>query len=202
MFRLFERCDQWADEWYRAVKAPLLQRVSGHVLEIGAGTGVNFRYLPAGCEVICIEPNVLMHDRLQDHAARSGMTVQILNSKAENLPIPDASIDFVIGTLVLCSVDDVTSVLDEIARVLKPGGQYLFVEHVRGTRAMLQYQRAIGLPWRVIFGNCHLLRDPRVELEARSQFKVDAQPIALGPWWMPIRPHISGWATKQVQSVR
>jgi ubiquinone/menaquinone biosynthesis C-methylase UbiE len=197
MFRLFERCDRWADGWYRAEKTSLLQTASGRVLEIGAGTGVNFPYLNKGCEVVCVEPNVLMHERLRKHAAEAGTTIEILDSKAESLPIPDASMDFVIGTLVLCSVDNVATVLDEVARVLKPGGQYLFIEHVRGTRTMLLFQRILSLPWKVVFGNCRLTRDPRVEFSLQKKFEVIAKPIAIGPWWMPIRPHLVGHATKK-----
>ena len=196
MFRLFERCDRWADGWYRAEKATLLQSVSGRVLEIGAGTGVNFPYLNKECEMVCVEPNVLMHDRLRKHALDAGTNIEILDSHAESLPIPDASMDFVIGTLVLCSADSVARVLAEIARVLKPGGKYLFIEHVRGTQAMLWYQRMLGLPWRFVFGNCRLTRDPRDEFAVQNRFEVVAKTIALGPRWMPIRPHLIGQATK------
>lgn len=110
----------------RALFAPL----AGTVAEIGPGTGPNFAYLPAGVRWIGIEPNVHMHPYLERAARERGMAIEIRADDGAALPFADASLDGVITTLVLCSVADVRAVLAEIRRVLRPGGRYVFVEHV------------------------------------------------------------------------
>ena len=112
------------------------------VLEIGAGTGANLHHLPAGTRLYAVEPSLRMHERLRRRCAAAGVEVQILATGAEAIPLPNASVDEVICSLVLCTAQDPAQVLAEVRRVLRPGGRFRFVEHVasphRGIRSLVQ----------------------------------------------------------------
>ena len=108
----------------------LMPAVAGTVLEIGAGRGTNFGRLAAGTEWIGLEPLRRRHHRLLQGARDHGLTATVLAAPAESVPLPDASVDTVLSTLVLCSVDDVAATLREVRRVLRPGGRFVFHEHV------------------------------------------------------------------------
>jgi ubiquinone/menaquinone biosynthesis C-methylase UbiE len=120
-----------------AIREDMLKDVSGNVLEIGAGTGANFQYYREGAHVVAIEPDPYMLERARKRAADASADVELSQVPAEKLPFPDASFDFVVATLVLCSVSDPRKVLSEIYGVLRPGGEYRLYEHVR-------YQNPIG----------------------------------------------------------
>jgi ubiquinone/menaquinone biosynthesis C-methylase UbiE len=110
----------------------LLSQAHGKVVEIGAGTGVNIdKYPPAVTEVVLVEPEPPMATRLQRHLHRSTAPARVVRAPAESLPLPDASFDFAVSTLVLCTVRDQAQTLAELKRVLKPSGRLLFLEHVR-----------------------------------------------------------------------
>ncbi|MGB3543090.1 class I SAM-dependent methyltransferase, partial [Rubrivirga sp.] len=102
------------------------------VLEVGAGAGPNAAHLPPGTRWIAVEPNVHFHPRLEAAAARQGLDLEAVAATAEALPLEDGAADVVISTLVLCSVDDVARSLAEVRRVLRPGGRFVFIEHVVG----------------------------------------------------------------------
>src|SRR5262245_24208959 len=111
-------------------KRALLASLSGTVVEIGPGTGPNFAYYPRGVRWIGVEPNVHMHPYLRRSATERGVEVELRPGPAEPLPVEDASADAVVATLVMCSVPDLGAAMREIRRVLKPGGRYVFIEHV------------------------------------------------------------------------
>jgi len=111
-------------------KRALFAGLDGSVLEIGPGTGPNLVYYPPGIRWLGVEPNPYMVPYLRTAAARAGLPVDLRPGMAERLPAEDNSMDTVVSTLVLCSVHDPDGVLREIRRVLKPGGQFLFLEHV------------------------------------------------------------------------
>jgi SAM-dependent methyltransferase len=144
---------------------------SATVLEIGAGTGANIRYLAPGTRLFAIEPSLRMHDRLRRRCTAAGIDVTVLATGAEAIPLPDASVDEVICSLVLCTVDDPARVLAEIQRVLRPGGRFRFVEHVashrQGPRRLVQ--RAIRRPWGWLFEGCHPAR-PTPDVVAKAGF--------------------------------
>jgi ubiquinone/menaquinone biosynthesis C-methylase UbiE len=129
---------------------------SGTVLELGAGTGANVDLLAPGTQLLALEPSLAMHDRLRQRCEQAGVDVTILPTGAEAIPLPDASVDEVICSLVLCTVDDPGQVLREVRRVLRPGGRFRFVEHVaaprRGVRRAIQ--RTIRRPWGWLFEGC------------------------------------------------
>lgn len=125
-----------------ARRRELLAGARGAVLEIGAGTGLNLPRYPAGLdELVLAEPAARMGERIRLDRAPDGVEARLVRAPAEQLPFPDASFDTVVSTLVLCTVTDPRRALSEVARVLRPDGQLLFLEHVHadpGWRRRLQ----------------------------------------------------------------
>jgi len=107
-----------------------LTGVPNYVLEIGPGAGPNLAYFSPHIRWVGIEPNPFMHPYLRRQAERLNRTVEIRDASAERVPLQDNSVDAVVSTLVLCSVKDVSGALQEILRVLRPGGRFVFIEHV------------------------------------------------------------------------
>jgi ubiquinone/menaquinone biosynthesis C-methylase UbiE len=108
-------------------KQRLLSELRGTIVDLGAGTGANARYLLQGTRWIAIEPNVYMHERLRRRAASHSLQLEIQTTPAERLSgIGDSSVDAVIGTLVLCSVTEPAACLSEVRRILKPGAHLYF----------------------------------------------------------------------------
>jgi SAM-dependent methyltransferase len=144
----------------RRGRASLLAAAHGRVVEIGAGTGLNLAHYPDGLsELVLAEPDPSMRRRLARRAERNGRPARVVDAPAEHLPLPDGSVDIVVSTLVLCTVDDPEQALREIARVLRPGGQLLFVEHVRASsRLLAACQDRLHEPWRRFARGCRCNR--------------------------------------------
>lgn len=143
------------------LEAALIRNLRGTVLEVGAGDGANFGLLAEDVDWIGLEPNPRDTEALRANAARWGRRREPLVAPCEAIPLPDASVDAVLSTLVLCSVDDQKKSLEEIIRVLRPGGAFVFVEHVAAPRGTLLHglQRlATPLTTRLDRG-CHLARE-------------------------------------------
>jgi ubiquinone/menaquinone biosynthesis C-methylase UbiE len=135
-------------------------RARGDVLEIGGGTGANLRYYPAGVRLTVAEPNPHMVKRLRRRAGEQGREVAVVPDTGETLPFPDASFDTVVTTLVLCMVSDLDRVVREARRVVRPGGAFLFYEHVVArTQRMRVLQDALNPVWRFMTTGCNLNRD-------------------------------------------
>jgi SAM-dependent methyltransferase len=145
----------------RLRRRQLLARASGRVLEIGAGTGLNLPYYPDTVdELILAEPEPGMRRRLAGRLHRLGRAAEIVDAPAERLTVPDASVDTVVSTLVLCTVADPERALRENVRVLAPDGQQLFIEHVRAdSRRLAGCQHRLLRPWRAFAGGCDCARD-------------------------------------------
>lgn len=151
----------WRDE--------LLAGVSGDVLEIGAGTGRNLDHYRSVDRLILAEPDRHMRAKLAHAVARasSGLRVEVRSDSADRLGLPNASVDVVVSTLVLCSVGDLQATLADIRRVLRPGGRLVFLEHVASDdAARLAWQRRLEWPWKLVAGGCHLTRDTASAMEA------------------------------------
>src|SRR5262249_32837741 len=134
----------------RSKRRTLLAQASGRVLDIGAGTGLNLaHYHDEMGELVLIEPEPAMRKRLARRIGRGGHQAGVGDAGAEALPFSDASFDTVVCTLVLCTVAAPDQALAEIARVLRPGGRLLFIEHVRAESPRLAYvQDRLLEPWR------------------------------------------------------
>ncbi|MFE1886279.1 class I SAM-dependent methyltransferase [Streptomyces diastatochromogenes] len=145
------------------VRERLLAGLSGRVIEIGAGNGLNFAHYPAAvAEVVAIEPEPLLRKLALESALRAQVPVDVVPGAAEALPVKSEAFDAVVLSLVLCSVRDVTRALGEARRVLKPGGEVRFFEHGQGGgRVMTLAQRTLDRRlWPALNGGCHLSREP------------------------------------------
>ena len=136
-----------------------------------------FRFMPRGGRVFAAEPNRAMHSTLLDRAAARGVDLTLLECGAEDLPLPDQSVDDVVCSLVLCTVDDPDRVLAEALRVLRPGGSLRFVEHVAAHPASPRrwLQRAMGRPWTWIFEGCLLEEHSGDRIERAGFHEVDVR---------------------------
>lgn len=144
-------------------RSELLSDVSGDVLEIGSGTGANLPYYPKSIHrLVLSEPESHMRDLLRQHINQTrGGKCTAESSSADKLSFPDNSFDSVVSTLVLCSVDSPDAALNEIKRVLKPGGKLYFIEHVLAKDAphLIKWQKLVQPLWIFMCGNCHTTRD-------------------------------------------
>lgn len=169
--RFYARLSVNADE--RAgvgeLRTELLAGLSGRVIEIGAGNGLNFAHYPAAVsEVVAIEPERHLRQLGAAAALRADVPVDVVPGTAEALPVKSESFDAAVASLVLCSVGDVPRALDELRRVLRPGGELRFFEHGRADgRVMRAVQRAADRTvWPRLLGGCHSGRDVLGELTA------------------------------------
>ena len=182
------------DKIVEPYKRALFADLSGTVLEIGAGTGENFPFYPAGLRWIGIEPNAYMHADLLERARQYGINGELHAGVAEQMPIETGSIDVVIGTLVMCSVSDQAAVLREILRVLRPSGRYLFIEHIAGEGGQRSRQKLIKPLWRALADGCEPDRDTGEAIRQAGFSRVEIQLFRVP---IPIAsPHIVGTAIK------
>lgn len=186
------------DSAYGRRKRNMFQDISEKIVEIGPGAGANFRYYAPGTRVVAIEPNVQMHARLRQRAARHGVALELVSQPAESLPLEDDSVDTIVGTLVLCSVQNPSRVLSEVRRVLRPGGRYLFIEHVSAkTRSLVAIQQQVlRRPWRFLFAGCRVDQDALALIESNAFDSVAYEEFSIGRNWLPFSPHICGAAVK------
>jgi ubiquinone/menaquinone biosynthesis C-methylase UbiE len=167
------------------------------IVELGPGSGANFRYYPRGTRVIAVEPNPMMLKRMYSKAAEHGIEIDLRHAGAEGMEVESARADLVISTLVLCSVRDPEQVLSEVKRVLKPGGRFAFLEHVAaepGTR-LRKVQDAIHDPWHWLGEGCHLNRDTASSIVGAGFSRVELERFD-GTGHVPYKPHISGYALR------
>jgi ubiquinone/menaquinone biosynthesis C-methylase UbiE len=159
----------------REHRRSLLQEATGSVLEIGGGTGANLPFYGAGVrELIVTEPEEPMARRLERRLAGYELPGRVVRAPAEELPFGGETFDFVVSTLVLCTVDDPARALAEIHRVLRPGGRLIFLEHVRSEDPRLaRWQDRLHGGWALIGHGCHCNRPTLASIE-RAGFSVSA----------------------------
>lgn len=158
---LYDRLGAPAERgWLGDRRRELLAAARGVTVEIGAGTGANLAHLPAGATPVLSEPDPAMRRRLHERVRAAGRAdVRVEAWPAEAIGMPDASADTVVSTLALCTVDDPNRALAEVRRVLRPDGELLFMEHVRGTGRRARWQRRLVPIWRRLAAGCHPDRD-------------------------------------------
>ena len=149
------------DKRLRERREKLVPSAHGEVLEIGIGSGLNLPfYDPARVRRLsAVDPSRELLAMASRKARRLGLDVELVQQTAERLPFPEASFDSALLTWTLCSIPDPAAALAEIRRVLKPGGELLFVEHgLSPDAAVARWQRRLTPLWRPLAGGCHLDR--------------------------------------------
>ena len=181
----------------REMRRDLLRQARGRVLELGAGTGLNLELYPhEGLDrLVLTEPDPHMFKQLRQRATEGCPGADLVEAGAEALPFEDDSYDTIVVTLVLCTVPDQPAALREISRVLAPGGQLLFLEHVRSDKAgTAKWQDRLETPWRFLGDGCHCNRDTVAGMRAAG-FELTELDCAELPKAPPIvRPLIHGSA--------
>ena len=197
--RLFDRCfakDKGRGE--DVLRRELVSGLSGRVVEVGPGNGINFEHYPATVEeLVAVEPEPYLRRRAEETAGSVQLAVRVLDGTAAALPLRAGEADALVIAGVLCSVPDQQAALTEFRRVLRPGGELRFYEHVRSRRpGFARYQDAVALAWPRVMGGCMPNRDTLAALE-RGGFRIERcrgfgfPPDARG---YPVAPRILGAA--------
>jgi SAM-dependent methyltransferase len=180
---------------FRARRSELLADARGLTLDIGSGTGLNLPHYPRQLErLVLAEPDPAMRARLEHRATRLRPAASVIDAAAERLPFADGTVDTVVSTLVLCTVDAPELALREIARVLAPDGQLLFIEHVLAASRVRSFlQERLAAPWRGFANGCRCNQET-VMMMAACGFQLD---VSEAPWrGMPsiVKPLVHGRA--------
>lgn len=178
----------------------LLAGLSGTVLEVGAGSGMNFQRYPAGTRLVAVEPEPYLCRYMLRRAEEAAADIRVVEGVAERLPFGPATFDTAVVTLTLCTVPDPAGALRELYRVVRPGGRLRFMEHVRAATPVLGgVQRVLDATvWPRLFGSCHSGRDTAgaiaavgFRIESLTRFRFPDSPISI-----PTTPHILGVAAR------
>jgi len=163
MAMIYDRfMDATEEACLRRWRGELLADLEGDVLELGAGTGANLPHHPRDLSrLVLTEPDKHMRRQLEARAREHWPDAEVTPASASALPFADASFDAVVSTLVLCSVPELDTTLREVWRVLKPGGRFLFLEHVAAApgTGRRRLQRVVDPLWRRVADGCRLTRD-------------------------------------------
>ena len=189
------------DKIYGGKKRKLISDLKGTILEIGAGTGINLKYYPSDAKIILLEPNPIMQKHIKKNVHLLQTQVKIIKGIAEKIPLKDKSVDVVVSTLVLCSVNNVDKVLSEIYRVLKNGGRFIFIEHVgdiEGSFKRKLQDFSIHTPWKFFSDGCHPNREILNNIKKFDfrKTKIEKCMIKGSGLNYLINPHIYGYAVK------
>lgn len=174
----------------------LVDGLSGRVLDVGTGTGANVPYLAERAaettlEVHAVEPDPHMRRRANEAARDAGLAVELCSASADRLPYADGSFDAVLVGIVLCTVPDPAATLDELSRVLRPGGELRFLEHVRAAGIEGWLQRLVDPVWTRLAGGCHVTRDTIGLFAAHGAFDVlEVDRVGFGLF--PAEPFVRG----------
>ncbi len=184
----------------REHRTELLAGLSGRVIEVGAGTGLNFAHYPSAVsEVVAVEPEPHLRAKAVEAATSATVAITVTDATAGDLPHGEATFDAAVYSLVLCSVADPAAALAEAHRVVKPGGELRFYEHVKADTARLaSLQRRLDHVWPLFAGGCHTARDTSqsiidagFDIESERRFRFEPTLLA-----KPVAPHIIGTARR------
>jgi len=167
----------------KPLREKIVPEAHGRVVEIGVGTGMNFPYYRDIESLHGIEPDPHMLRRARARADRLRLPVELTQAGAEALPYDDASFDTAVVTWVLCTIPDAEAAVREVARVLRPGGRMLFVEHVRSRYTLAgRVQDALTPAWSKLSGGCRLNRDSVDLIRSAAFGNVEARPCGRQTW--------------------
>jgi ubiquinone/menaquinone biosynthesis C-methylase UbiE len=196
--RAFHRLSRLMERDVGERRTELLAGLEGRVVEVGAGNGMNFGRYPASVqEVVALEPEPYLRTKAEAAALAAPVRISVRDGVADPLPLDDASFDAAVASLVLCTVPDLPRALRELRRVLKPGGELRFLEHVRSdqpAKARIQHLLDRSGIWPLLAGGCHC---SRVTLQALTTSGFEIERVGsfnLGPSWLFTNPHVFGVA--------
>lgn len=196
--RCYERLSRVMEREVGEHREELLAGLSGRVVEIGAGNGLNFRHYPAAVEeVVALEPEAYLREKAEQAARGAPVRVSVGDAAAYPLPLDAASVDAAVASLVLCTLPDPASALAELRRVLKPGAELRFMEHVRSDRprkARLQERLDRSGIWPRLGGGCHCARDTVSAIKTAGFTVQGIRSFDVGPAWIVTNPHLLGVA--------
>ena len=193
---VYDRLSARTEEKFGAeLKRRLLANARGRVLEIGVGTGLSLPHYSQVDELVGVDPSEPMLRRARRRAAELAREVRLVEAPAEALPFEDERFDTVVSLAVLCTVDDPARVLREIRRVLRPGGRFVFLEHVRSSDPKLaKLQDRLERPWGWIAGGCHPNRRTLEAIEGAGFEVVELEREDLPDIPRLVRPNVMGVA--------
>ncbi|XP_040196749.1 methyltransferase-like protein 7A isoform X1 [Rana temporaria] len=172
------------------------------LLDVGCGSGANFKFYPNGCRVTCLDLNPNFQTFLSKSQAENDHLKydEFLVASADNMtPVADASMDVVVCTLLACSVPSTPAVLKEVQRVLRPGGAFYFIEHVASTDESSWtsfFQKVLNPTWKLIFDGCSIRKITWKDLEDAKFSELNLRHIYAPTAMKLINPHIIGYAVK------
>jgi SAM-dependent methyltransferase len=195
--RLFDRLSAHAeDAGQRDHRRELLAGLRGRVIEVGAGNGLNFKHYPADVTtVLAVEPEDYLRGRAIEAARRASVRIDVVDGLADRLPADDETLDAGVASLVLCSVPDQAQALAELFRVIRPGGELRYYEHVRAHDHRLARAQDLIVPaWRVVAGGCHPNRDTVRAIEAAGFVIEHQRRFSFRPCFVeiPVAPRVLG----------
>jgi ubiquinone/menaquinone biosynthesis C-methylase UbiE len=196
--RCYARVGHLMDAEIGGHRRRLLAGLTGRVLEVGAGNGLNFPHYPATVtELLAVEPEPYLRRMAEAAARQAPVPIRVVAGTAEALPTPDEAVDAVVASLVLCTVADPDQAVAEIRRVLRPGGRLCFYEHVRATDPRLaHWQDRLQRPWGWLVGGCHPNRDTVAAITAAGLRVVQLDRFDLRAMPRLARPHVLGVAER------
>jgi ubiquinone/menaquinone biosynthesis C-methylase UbiE len=199
--RVYDRLTAGAEGEEGPLREELLSGLSGAVIEVGAGNGHNFVHYPASVtRVLAVEPEQYLRKRAIERAKEARVEIELVDGVAERLPADDGSFDAAVACFVLCSVRDQAAALAELHRVIRPGGQLRFLEHVIANCSRLSRAQRIAdrTFWPLVGGGCHAARDTGAAIE-RAGFEIERCrrfPFRTSVVELLVTPHILGMARR------
>jgi ubiquinone/menaquinone biosynthesis C-methylase UbiE len=182
----------------------LLAGLAGRVLEVGAGNGLNFaHYPPAVTELLAVEPEPYLRALAETAAKQAAIPIRVVDGTADALPSPNASMDAAVASLVLCSVPNQARALAELRRVLRPGGELRFFEHIQAdTPGLARTQRLADIIWPTLVGGCHTHRDTLTAITTAGFQLISTRRFRFPDSRLPspAAPHVLGTARRPPES--